>query len=247
MSAHKSVAVLGVVGECDAMHSILDAETTATMDWLDRWFQDQGGRRGRAQVRTATSGLTYAVTRHATSRAGDPSPHDHVLVANVVEMLDTKGGHKGLDSAALRDTVEAATMVGRLHSAARAVELGFTIEADPGPSGNLRHWRIFGIPQAVCDLYSKRADEIDAYLTEVGYTGYRARGVAARDTRTVKRHTGADELLPPLATRTHRDRLDGGAPRRRPRTRPDGHPAAAARVDRPGDRRPRHRGARRGW
>lgn len=87
-------------------------------------------------------------------------------------------------------------MVGRLHSAARAVELGFTIEADPGPSGNLRHWRIAGIPQAVCDLYSKRADEIDAYLAEAGHRGYRARGVAARDTRTVKRHTGADELLP---------------------------------------------------
>lgn len=196
VSAHKSVAVLGVLGQAEEMHSILDAETTATMGWLDHWFQERGGRRGRTQVRTATSGLTYAVTRHATSRAGDPSPHDHVLVANVVEMLDTKGGHKGLDSAALRDTVEAATMVGRLHSAARAVELGFVIEPDPGPSGNLRHWRIAGIPQAVCDLYSKRADEIDAYLAEAGHSGYRARGVAARDTRTVKRHTGADELLP---------------------------------------------------
>src|SRR3546814_11410116 len=82
-----------------------------------------------------------------------------------------------------------ATMVGRLHSAARAVELGFTIEADPGPSGNLRHWRITGIPQAVCDLYSKRADEIDAYLAEAGHTSYRARSVAARDTRRVK-HIG---------------------------------------------------------
>src|SRR3546814_11242572 len=111
-------------------------------------------------------------------------------------MLDTKGGYKALDSAALRDTVEAATMVGRLHSAARAVELGFTIEADPGPSGNLRHWRITGIPQAVCDLYSKRADEIDAYLAEAGHTSYRARSVAARDTRSAKRPTGADDPLP---------------------------------------------------
>jgi hypothetical protein len=74
--------------------------------------------------------------------------------------------------------------------------LGFTIEPDPGPSGNLRHWRIAGIPQAVCDLYSKRADEIEAYLAEAGHQSYRARGVAARDTRSVKRHTGADELLP---------------------------------------------------
>jgi conjugative relaxase-like TrwC/TraI family protein len=196
VSAHKSVAVLGVMGDADAMHSVLDVETSATMEWLDGWFQERGGRRGREQIRTATGGLTYAVTRHATSRAGDPLPHDHVLVANVVEMLDERGGFKALDSAALRDTVEAATMVGRLHSAARAVELGFDIEPDPGASGHLRHWKIVGIPDAVCELFSKRSDEIGEHLARTGQSGYRARGVAARATRSVKRHTGVDELLP---------------------------------------------------
>lgn len=203
VSAHKSVAVLGVIDRADDMHSILDVETTATMDWLEAWFQNRGGRRGRAQFRTATGGLTYAVTRHATSRAGDPSPHDHVLVANVVEMLDDAGGFKGLDSAALRDTVEAATMVGRLQSAARAVELGFDIEPDDGPSGNLRHWRIVGIPTEVCELFSKRADEIAEHLASTGRHGYRARGIAARATRSVKRHTGTEDLLP-----TWRDELE---------------------------------------
>jgi conjugative relaxase-like TrwC/TraI family protein len=196
VSAHKSVAVLGVVGRADDMHAILDAETSATMGWLDAWFQERGGRRGREQRRTPTSGLTYALTRHGTSRAGDPAPHDHVLVANVVEMLDTKGGFKGLDSAALRDTTEAATMVGRLASAAKAVQLGYAIEPDDGPSGNLRHWRIVGVPREVCDVFSKRADEISEYLADSGYQGPRARGVAARQTRAVKRHTGVDELLP---------------------------------------------------
>lgn len=196
VSAHKSVAVLGVIDRADAMHSILDAETAATMSWLDDWFQTSGGRRGRVQSRTATGGLTYAVTRHGTSRAGDPSPHDHVLVANVVEMLDVRGGHKALDSAALRDTVEAATMVGRLRSAARAVELGFEIAPDGGPSGNLRHWRIVGVPDDVCGLFSKRSDEIAEHLAETGQHGYRARGIAARETRKAKRHTGVDELLP---------------------------------------------------
>jgi conjugative relaxase-like TrwC/TraI family protein len=195
-SAHKSVAVLGVIDRADDMHSILDVETTATMDWLDGWIQHRGGRRGRTQTRTATGGLTYAVTRHATSRAGDPSPHDHVLVANVVEMLDQTGGFKALDSAALRDTIEAATMVGRLRSGARAVELGFDIEPDDGPSGKLRHWRIAGIPEQVCGLFSKRSDEIADHLTATSQAGYRARGIAARATRDVKRHTGTDDLLP---------------------------------------------------
>ncbi len=168
VSAHKSVAVLGVVGHAEEMHSILDVESQATMAWLDDWFQARGGRRGRAQARTATTGLTYAVTRHATSRAGDPSPHDHVLVANVVDMLDLGGEYKALDSAALRDTVEAATMVGRLHSAWRAVELGFRIERDDGPSGRLRHWRIEGVPVEVCELFSKRSDEIAEHLAATG-------------------------------------------------------------------------------
>ncbi len=196
VSAHKSVAVLGVVDRAEEMHGILDVETQATMDWLDGWFQERGGRRGRVQTRTPTGGLVYARTRHGTSRAGDPSPHDHVLVANVVEMLDARGGHKGLDSAALRDTVEAATMVGRLHSAAHAVALGFAIEADPGPSGNLRHWRVVGVPERVCELLSKRSDEITAYLEESGHDSYRARAVAARESRRAKRHTGIDQLLP---------------------------------------------------
>jgi conjugative relaxase-like TrwC/TraI family protein len=196
VSAHKSVAVLGVIDRVEEMHSILDVETTETMRSLDGWFQDRGGRRGRAQVRSATGGLTFAVTRHATSRAGDPSPHDHVLVANCVEMLDDRGGWKALDSAALRDTVEAATMVGRLHSAARAVELGFAIQPDEGPSGNLRHWRIVGVPESVCELFSKRSDQIAEYLESTGRHGYRARSIAARATRTVKRGTGTDELLP---------------------------------------------------
>ncbi len=197
VSAHKSVAVLGVIKRADAMHHLLDVETDATMEWLDFWLQQRGGRRGRAQVRTATGGLVYARTRHGTSRAGDPSPHDHVLVANVAEMFDDVGGFKGLDSASLRDTVEAATMVGRLHSAARAVSLGYRIEPDNGPSGNLRHWRIAGIPVEVCDLFSKRADEITAYLAESGHTDtYRARQVAARESRAVKRHTGVDDLMP---------------------------------------------------
>ena len=196
VSAHKSVAVLGVIDRADAMHSILDVETGATMHWLDDWFQARGGRRGRVQSRSATGGLTYAVTRHGTSRAGDPSPHDHLLMANVVEMLDQRGGHKALDSAGLRDTVEAATMVGRLHSAARAVDLGFEIEPDAGPSGHLRHWRIVGVPAEVCDLFSKRSDEIAEHLAATGRDSYRARGVAARATRTAKRHTGVDELMP---------------------------------------------------
>ena len=78
VSAQKSLAELGVIGRADHMHAILDAETDATLAYLDSLTREAGGRRGRARVPARTRGLVYVRTRHATSRAGDPSPHDHV-------------------------------------------------------------------------------------------------------------------------------------------------------------------------
>jgi len=104
ISPGKSVAELGVIGRAEDMHAILDAETDATMGYLDDVAKEQGGRRGRAQLRTATDGLTWAVSRHATTRSGDPQPHDHVLLANVVSMRDERGGWKALDTALLQTT-----------------------------------------------------------------------------------------------------------------------------------------------
>jgi hypothetical protein len=67
---------------------------------------------------------------------GDPAPHDHIPVTNCCEMLAAKGGLKGgLDSAALRELLEAATMVGHLHAAAKARLLGYDIRRDGREAG----------------------------------------------------------------------------------------------------------------
>jgi conjugative relaxase-like TrwC/TraI family protein len=162
ISAHKSVAELGAIGRAEQMHLIMDAERDATLDYLDRVTRNVDGRRGRTATATATGGLVYAHTRHATSQGGDPCPHDHVLLTNVVQMLDSRGGWRAADTALWREHLHAATMVGRVAAARVAVELGYAIEADPGPSGRLRHWRIAGVPDEVIDVHSKRAAEIDA-------------------------------------------------------------------------------------
>jgi len=195
VAAHKSVALLGVVGRADDMHAILDAETDATLAYLDAWMMARGGRRGRAQTRTPTHGLIWARTRHATSRAGDPEPHDHVLIANACRMADGGGGWKALDTGALRDVLHAATAAGRMASAAKAISLGYAIEPDDGPSGRLGHWRIAGMPERACELFSKRSAEITAAVESRGYDTYQARQTAARDTRKAKRHTPPEDLL----------------------------------------------------
>ena len=194
VAAQKSVALLGLAGRAEDMHAILDAETDATLGYLDDWMTERGGRRGRAQVRTTTEGLLYTRTRHATSRAADPEPHDHVLIANACRMADNAGGYKAVDTAALRDLLHAATAAGRVASAAKAIELGYAIEADGGPSGKLGHWAIAGVPKQACELFSKRSAEITAATESKGYSTYQARGVAARETRKAKRHTPVEEL-----------------------------------------------------
>ncbi|MGH8973353.1 MAG: MobF family relaxase [Acidimicrobiia bacterium] len=196
ISAHKSVAELGVLGRAEDMHRIMDAERDATLSYLEAVTMERGGRRGRLRLSSPTGGLVYAHTRHATSRAGDPCPHDHVLVANVVEMLDDWGGWKAADTTVWREHLHAATAVGRMAGARVAVEIGYAIARDPGPSGRLGHWRIAGIPDEVLEVHSKRAAEITAAVEERGYSSYRARNIAARDTREVKRHTPIGELMP---------------------------------------------------
>jgi conjugative relaxase-like TrwC/TraI family protein len=196
ISAHKSLAELGVIGRVEDMHAILDAERDATLTYLDEVVRESGGRRGRDRVPTPTHGLTYASTRHATSRAGDPCPHDHVLVANVVEMADPQGGFKALDTLRVRDHLHAATMVGRLAGAQKAVELGYAICPDDGTSGRLGHWAIDGIPDEVMVRHSKRSMEIDDFVERGGHSSWRARQVAALRTRDVKRHTPVEDLLP---------------------------------------------------
>jgi hypothetical protein len=51
------------------MHRIMDAERDATLAYLDAVTRTMGGRRGKAAEPSPTSGMVYATTRHATSRA----------------------------------------------------------------------------------------------------------------------------------------------------------------------------------
>jgi hypothetical protein len=119
-----------------------------------------------------------------------------VLIANVIEMKDAKGGTKAPDTTLWREHLHAATMVGRLASAKVATDLGYGIEADGGPTGKLGHWKISGIPDAALAVHSKRAAEINQAVHDRGFGTYQARQVAARETRKQKRHTSVAAMLP---------------------------------------------------
>jgi conjugative relaxase-like TrwC/TraI family protein len=194
VSLHKSVAELGVIGRADDMHRILDAERDATLAYLEAVTKTEGGRRGRGSVRTPTTGLIYASTRHGTSRAGDPCPHDHVLLANVVEMRDNRGGWKAADTALWRHKLMDATRHGQEASAREAERLGYGV--DRPEDGSLRHWAIRGVPDKVLKVHSKRAAQIAAEAPEDGDWSYQSRSVAARATRAQKGDETPEQLMP---------------------------------------------------
>src|SRR5437763_476576 len=129
------------------------------------------GARARRRLRRADPRLLRVAgrdpPRHQPRRR--PCPHDHVLLANVVETLDDGGGWKAADTNLWRDELHAATVVGRLAAARVAGELGYGIEPDAGASGRLGHWRIAGTPDEVLALHSKRAAEITAAVAERGF------------------------------------------------------------------------------
>ena len=195
IAAHKSVAELGVICRAEDMHAIMDAERDATLAYLDSVTRQMGGRRGEAATATPTTGLIYAHTRHATSRFGRSLPPRPCAAGQCPQMKDEQGGWKAADTALWREHLHAATMVGRVAAARVAVELGYGIEADPGPSGRLGHWRIAGVPAEVMELHSKRAAQIEAECQRRGETSYRARSMAARTTRRAKGHEAEGELV----------------------------------------------------
>ena len=90
-------------------------------------------------------------------------------------MKDERGGWKAPDTALWREHLHAATMTGRVAAARVAVGLGYAIEADPGPSGRLGHWKVAGIPAEVMELHSKRAAEIETECQRRGEGSYRPR------------------------------------------------------------------------
>lgn len=94
LSAPKSVSVLMAFADPEVAEQVRAAHAaavTGALDWLERTtaFAVRGhhGDGQRAQ-RIATQGFVGAAFEHATSRAGDPQLHTHVVIANLLDGVD---------------------------------------------------------------------------------------------------------------------------------------------------------------
>ena len=106
-------------------------------------------------------GVVAAMFRHRTSRAGDPLLHWHTLVANLVE------GPDGRWSAFVHpDLYRAARAAGEVFQTVLRAELTERLGVEWRPGRHVPE--IAGVPQALCDRFSKRSREIDAWLEATG-------------------------------------------------------------------------------
>lgn len=181
--APKSVSVLYAVSDDPRVQgAIIEAGETALREvigWLEReaiqvrrgtgneaFLTDLAARDPQAaeaaRIRTLPArGVVAASFRHRTSRSGDPLLHWHTLVANLVEGPD--GRWTAFVHPQMYRSVRAA---GEVFQALLRAELTDRLGLEWRPGRHVPE--VAGIPQALCDAFSKRSREIEDWLLATG-------------------------------------------------------------------------------
>lgn len=157
-------------------------------------------RRGKRGTTQEPAGLVAAVFRHETARAvageiPDPNVHFHTVLLNLTVREDGTTG--SLDGRALfRPQMKMA--LGALFRAELAKELndlGLSTYRPNTNSGRKATWfEIEGISKPVQEAFSKRRQEITAWLKDRGLSGAKASEKAAKATRRDKESWTREEL-----------------------------------------------------
>lgn len=192
LSTEKSIAVLALLSGGDRQRRVLAAIDSAN-DTALAFLEGRaavGRRLGRS---VGTEGLVVASFLHATSRALDPFPHRHNVVANAV--VDEFGERRALDGRALYRHAPAA-------AALATTSLRWQLSTELGVRWRRSErgvWEADGIPDATIREFSTRRDEVDAALAELAEALGRPLGPADTDrvvlaTRAAKARTPVEEL-----------------------------------------------------
>jgi conjugative relaxase-like TrwC/TraI family protein len=192
--APKSVSVLYAVSDDPRVQGAIveagDQAVRATLAWIEReairvrrgtgneaWLADLAARdpaaAAAARIRVEPArGMVAATFRHRTSRAGDPLLHWHTLVANLAQ------GPDGRWSAFLHpELYRNARAAGEVFQTLLRGELTKRLGLEWRPGRHVPE--LAGVPQTLCDLFSKRSGEIDAWLAATGTPDDRAGRQAA--------------------------------------------------------------------
>jgi conjugative relaxase-like TrwC/TraI family protein len=146
-------------------------------------------RRGHnGYSREKVVGLVAAIFEHSTSRAQDPHYHSHCLIANAAPREDSSWGT--IESNYLYQWKMASGALYRAELANNLLKLGFEIEQDQSS------FRLVGIPEKICEYYSKRSNEIKQELMkrDIHKRSSKAGDIITLSTRQIKRDVNRAEL-----------------------------------------------------
>lgn len=191
-SAPKSVSILAEVGGDDRLIKAHDAAVKSALDWLESRAAITRIKESDEQIRREkTENLTAALFRHDTSRAQDPQLHTHAVVLNATYRKD--GEWRSLESREMFRLQKEAGVVYRAALAARARELGYSIER-----GKNYLFEAKEVPESVRDFFSKRSEALEKALAAQGKTressSAREKETIVLDTREAKQEVDREAL-----------------------------------------------------
>lgn len=179
----KSVSVLYAVSDDPRVQGAIieagEAAVRASISWLEReaiwvrrgsgdvaYLNDLAARDPEAaeaarQRPVKARGVVAASFRHRTSRAGDPLLHWHVLVANMAEGPDGKWG-----AFVHPELYRHARAAGELFQTVLRGELTERLGLEWRPGQHVPE--VAGLPSRLCEVFSKRSAEVDAWLAATG-------------------------------------------------------------------------------
>lgn len=165
-SAPKSLSVAWGISSPEQAARLEGAHEAAieqTIAWLeDEVIRARTGAQGIAFH--ATQGLLATRFRHWESREGDPQLHDHVVVANKVQITDDQGRTKWLtiDSRSLYKATVTASSVYNQALAAELKTLGLELRERTTPSGDYKGMELVSVSDELIDRCSGRRAAITA-------------------------------------------------------------------------------------
>lgn len=165
-SAPKSLSVAWGIADQEQAARLEGAHEAAieqTIVWLeDEVIRARTGAQGIAFH--TTQGLLATRFRHWESREGDPQLHDHVVVANKVQITDDQGRTKWLtiDSRSLYKATVTASSVYNQALAAELKTLGLELRERTTPSGDYKGMELVSVSDELIDRCSGRRTAITA-------------------------------------------------------------------------------------
>lgn len=186
-SAPKSVSLLVGLGVAPELISFHDKAVQYTISQIEREFAQTRSVRDEEIIFEKTDNLCVAAFRQPSSRANDPALHTHCVTMN---LTFHQGKFKSLASdpsrtkgvlEQIQNNAHYCGLIYRQHLANSLKEAGFSLRLTGDGL-----FEIDGIPNDVLRAFSRRRGEIEAHLSEKGWSGAKSASAANLLTRQHK-------------------------------------------------------------